>query len=287
MDFFAEKKEIFTEYLASQWQNPQNQLEEAMAYSLLSGGKRLRPVIFLGVAALYRKDWQKLLPFAMGIEMIHTYSLIHDDLPAMDNDDFRRGRATNHKVYGEAMAILAGDALLTQAFGCACNIEGEDPEKLLKAVNTLAYHSGYKGMVYGQSLDIAGEDRELSLADLKKIHRHKTGDLMITSLKCGAILGHAPQEDIGAWQVYAENLGLAFQIVDDILDEEGSFEELGKPIHSDAAAHKSTYVSILGLDKAREAAKEAIKAGNGSIAQLSQDTTMFQSLARGLLDRKV
>lgn len=287
MDFFAEKKQVFIEYLESQWQNPQNQLEEAMAYSLLSGGKRLRPILFLGVASLYREDWQRLLPFAMAIEMVHTYSLIHDDLPAMDNDDFRRGRATNHKVYGEAMAILAGDALLTQAFDCASNIEGEDPQKLLKAVNALAYHSGCKGMVYGQSLDIAGEGRELSLADLKKIHRHKTGDLMIIGLECGAILGNASQEDIAAWQVYGENLGLAFQIVDDILDEEGSFEELGKPIHSDVAGHKSTYVTILGLDKAKEAAKEAIEAGNRSISQLSQDTAMFQSLAKGLLDRKV
>ena len=259
MDFFTEKKRIFTEYLAKEWGNPQNKLEEAMSYSLLAGGKRLRPVLFLGVASLYRKDWPQLLPFALGLEMIHTYSLIHDDLPAMDNDDFRRGKATNHKVYGEAMAILAGDALLTSAFSAMTSIPGEDSGRLLQAASLAAVHSGHQGMVYGQSLDIAAEGQELSLAELKKIHRHKTGDLMILSLESGAILGGATAAEVEAWVSYGENLGLAFQIVDDILDQVGTFAELGKPLHSDEACQKTTYITLLGLDGARERLKRRLQ----------------------------
>ncbi|MDO4541299.1 MAG: polyprenyl synthetase family protein [Bacillota bacterium] len=286
MDFFAEKKKAFCDYLEKQWREPRNDLEKAMAYSLLAGGKRLRPILFLEAASLYRQDWQKLLPFAVGIEMIHTYSLVHDDLPAMDDDDFRRGRPTNHKVYGEAMAILAGDALLTAAFELITSIEGEEPRKLLKAANLAACHSGHKGMVYGQSLDIAAEGRSVPLTELKEIHRHKTGDLMILSLVCGGILGGANDEDIAAWKDYGENLGLAFQIVDDILDEEGSFEELGKTVHSDMECHKTTYITLLGLAKAKEAAKEAIETGNRSLRAISVNTEEFQALGRYLLTRK-
>lgn len=286
MDYFVEEREAFNDYLREQWEKPESKLEESMSYSLLAGGKRLRPVLFLATAALYRDDWRNLLPFALGIEMIHTYSLIHDDLPAMDNDDFRRGRPTNHKIYGEALAILAGDALLTGAFGFMSDIPGEKGDKLLRAVNLAALRSGGRGMVYGQSLDVAAEGQELTLNQLREIHYHKTGDLMVLSLTCGAILGGAAEKEIEAWEKYGENLGLAFQIVDDILDEVGSFADLGKTIHSDAESEKNTYVTLLGLSEAKKAAAAAIEEANASLKEISRDTDVFQRLSQDLLVRK-
>ncbi|MEG0875000.1 MAG: polyprenyl synthetase family protein [Clostridiales bacterium] len=287
MDYFEDKKLIFEKALEKFCENQTTLVREAMAYSLLAGGKRLRPVLFLGVLALYRDDWQKFLGFGLGLEMIHTYSLIHDDLPAMDNDDFRRGKPTNHRIYGEAMAILAGDGLLTESFRQMANCHCENPENLLRAIAKAGSYAGARGMIYGQSLDILAENKRIPVDKLKEIHFHKTGALIALSLVCGAILGGADEEEIGKWEEFGRNLGLGFQITDDILDEEGTFEDLGKPIGSDEASHKNTYVSLLGIDVAKSEAKKVINKANESISSISKDTAAFQKYATQLLTRKV
>ncbi len=236
--------------------NPQKKIYDAMAYSLFAGGKRLRPVIMMMTAKMLGKEPQTVLPFACAIEMIHTYSLIHDDLPAMDNDDLRRGKPTNHKVYGEAVAILAGDALLTLAFETAAgyNVEGVCKKSVIAAIAELAQAAGADGMIGGQVVDIDSHDEDAQL--LKYLHSLKTGALIRASGVIGAILSGADEEQIKAVDGFCENLGIAFQIQDDILDVEGSEEELGKPIGSDAENNKSTYVTLFGLEKARELSAE-------------------------------
>lgn len=286
MEYFEVLKDEFESALADFTQKQRGSLWQAMNYSLLAGGKRLRPVLFLGAASLYGVNRQQLMDFALGIEMIHTYSLIHDDLPAMDNDDFRRGKPTNHKVYGEAMAILAGDALLTEAFHRMAITDASE-SLLLKAIGVATSYSGSRGMVLGQVLDIEGEGKSLSLESLKNIHYYKTGRLITLSLLCGAILGGASDEDLAHWEVYGENLGLAFQIVDDILDATGTFETLGKPIGSDAENHKVTYLSLLGAKGAEEEARKAVFFANESIAKISKDSSLFQNYAEALLNRKI
>ncbi len=236
--------------------NPQKKIYDAMAYSLFAGGKRLRPVIMMMTAKMLGKEPQTVLPFACAIEMIHTYSLIHDDLPAMDNDDLRRGKPTNHKVYGEAVAILAGDALLTLAFETAAgyNVAGVCKKSVIAAIAELAQAAGADGMIGGQVVDIDSHDEDAQL--LKYLHSLKTGALIRASGVIGAILSGADEEQIKAVDGFCENLGIAFQIQDDILDVEGSEEELGKPIGSDAENNKSTYVTLFGLEKARELSAE-------------------------------
>ncbi|PTM58534.1 polyprenyl synthetase family protein [Desmospora activa] len=229
-------------------------LHDAMRYSLLAGGKRLRPILVLASAAAVGGKEEEALPFACAVEMIHTYSLIHDDLPSMDDDDFRRGRPTNHKVFGEAMAILAGDALLTRAFGIiaqGATHTGLDPAQALALIVEGSARAGAEGMVGGQVKDIQAEKRSVSLEELQDIHRSKTGDLITYSVRLGAGVAGATGEKLEALTGFAERLGLAFQIQDDVLDVIGDQATIGKPVGSDESKHKSTYPALLGLEESR------------------------------------
>lgn len=252
-----------------------NRLKESMLYSLLAGGKRLRPVLCLAVAEMFGARRDAVLPFAAGLEFIHTYSLVHDDLPAMDDDDLRRGKPTNHKVYGEAMAILTGDALLTEAFGlmaaCATDIPAE---RVLKAIAHTACSVGAVGMVGGQVLDLLhteakGAGRKGGLDDLAEIHARKTGALICTACVSGALLAGASQADCEAVAAWSTALGAAFQIADDILDEVGDTETLGKPAGSDAAQGKTTYPALLGIEKSRELARQKADEAIAALAPFS------------------
>ena len=227
---------------------PQKQLFEAMEYSLLAGGKRLRPIFVFDFCRMCGGDWHEAAPFAAAIEMIHTYSLIHDDLPSMDNDDFRRGRPTNHKVYGEAMAILAGDALLTDAFMMAARADLPNPGDMATAIALIAECAGSMGMVGGQVLDIQAENRECSVQEVLDIQNRKTGRLISAACALGAIAGGANEEQFDAACKFAAGLGLAFQIRDDILDVLGDEAEFGKPIGSDEENQKSTFVALKGVE---------------------------------------
>ncbi|MFC4078216.1 polyprenyl synthetase family protein [Salinithrix halophila] len=248
-------------------------LKEAMTYSLMAGGKRLRPTLVLATAEALGGEEAKALPFACAVEMIHTYSLIHDDLPSMDNDDYRRGRLTNHKVYGEAMAILAGDALLTKAFGVMAEgalDAGLPGETALNLIREGAVRAGAEGMVGGQVKDIQGENGKLELEHLQDIHRSKTGDLITFSVRMGALVANATENQLITLTGYAERLGLAFQIQDDVLDVVGDREKLGKPVGSDEEKNKATYPALLGLAASRdwvrnlvEEAKELVRSEPG------------------------
>lgn len=227
-------------------------LEEAMRYSLEAGGKRIRPVLCMTCAALFGLKEEQSLPFACAIEMIHTYSLIHDDLPAMDNDDLRRGKPSSHKAFGEAMAILAGDGLLTDAFAVASQC-GLPAGRLLKALNKLAMAAGSSGMVGGQVLDMEYTDSEdVGINKIKAMQSLKTGAIMEASCVCGAILADAAEEDVQLLSRYGGSLGILFQLMDDILDATATTEELGKPAGSDEREGKKTWVTLLGIEKSRE-----------------------------------
>ncbi len=229
---------------------PRADIYDAMNYSLLAGGKRIRPILTLEACRLCGGEVEDALPFACAVEMIHTYSLIHDDLPCMDNDDLRRGRPTNHKVYGEAVAVLAGDGLLTAAFETALENRGDVPhERVLEALSCLARAAGAAGMVGGQSLDMAGEGHALTLSDVEELQRLKTGALIAASAEMGCILAGGSEEQRQAVRRYAEKIGLAFQIRDDMLDVAGDAAEMGKPIGSDAKAEKTTFVTLKGLEE--------------------------------------
>ncbi len=236
-----------------------NHLRESMRYSLLAGGKRLRPILCLASCALTGESSDKAMSTAVAIEMIHTMSLIHDDLPAMDNDDLRRGRPTNHMVYGDAIAILAGDALLTRAFEMvSLRSPNVSPDRLLKVVGELSLVAGAPGLVGGQVEDLECEGKEVDLDTLEFIHVHKTGALLRASVVCGAIIGGADEELLLALRTYANGIGLAFQIIDDILDLTASSDVLGKTAGKDLISDKTTYPKLLGLDESRKRAKELI-----------------------------
>ncbi len=236
--------------LPAHWDVPAR-LEEAMQYSLKAGGKRLRPILTLAAAEALGADGRLALPAACAIEMIHTYSLIHDDLPAMDDDDYRRGQPTNHRVFGEAMAILAGDGLLTHAFYAAAETGagGEVPaERVLRIIRELSEYAGPRGMVGGQVADILGEQGSTTLAELEYIHQHKTSDLMICSIRVGAHAASASEEQLEALTRFGACIGLAFQIQDDVLDVIGDEQKLGKKTQADAKEQKVTYPYLIGLD---------------------------------------
>ena len=225
---------------------PQKRLFDAMRYSLLAGGKRIRPVLTLEFCRICGGDWRGALPFACALEMIHTYSLIHDDLPCMDNDDYRRGRLTNHKVFGEALAVLAGDGLLTAAFETAASA-ATDPAVTVKAIRILAEQAGELGMVGGQVLDMDAEEQELTEQGIYDIQCRKTGALIQAACQIGVVAAGGTQQQLDAAKTYAQNLGLAFQIRDDMLDVIGDEATFGKPIGSDKAEEKTTFVDLLGL----------------------------------------
>jgi len=229
-------------------------IHKAMRYSLFAGGKRLRGALIMVTAEMLGIDEKRVLPAAAAIEMIHTYSLIHDDLPAMDNDDYRRGRPTCHRVYGEAVAILAGDALLTLAFETLTRltVEGFDHGAVIKVIQEMAVGAGSLGLIGGQVVDLESEGNDVSAATLEYIHHHKTGALFKTAVRSSAILAGAGEQELNALTDYAEAFGLAFQITDDILDITGNEEMLGKKTGRDLALHKATYPELFGLDEARE-----------------------------------
>lgn len=237
---------------------PQKTILEAMEYSLLSGGKRLRPILLLKSCELVNGDIKDAIPFAIAVEMIHTYSLIHDDLPIMDDDDYRRGYLTNHKVYGDGMAVLAGDGLLNFAYETMLNslIDKEDIKKYINAMNVIAKSAGFNGMIGGQVVDIASENKKINSETLDFIHLNKTSALIEASLVAGAIIGEGSSKEIQALKDYGKLIGISFQIRDDILDIIGDKEKLGKDIGSDIENDKSTYVSIHGMDKAINDLKE-------------------------------
>ena len=264
-------------------EEPQKLLYEAMDYSLLGGGKRIRAILALEFCRLCCGDWKKAAPFAAAIEMIHAYSLIHDDLPSMDNDDFRRGKLTNHKVYGEGMAILAGDALLSDAFSCVAS--ADLPAKdIAFAVSILAGNIGSWGMVGGQVLDIMSEERELSEQEVLDVQSRKTGALINASCALGVIAGGGTEEQLKAACGFARLLGLAFQIRDDMLDVIGTQEELGKGVGTDEA--KNTFVRLYGLEKCEELVE---KYTSTAIEQLKvfSDTDYIIALAKSLTGRKM
>ena len=231
---------------------PRADLYDAMQYSLLAGGKRLRPVLLLESCRMCGGEADKAVPFACAVEMIHTYSLIHDDLPCMDNDDLRRGKPTNHKVYGEATAVLAGDGLLTAAFESMLEAQGLPQDRVLAAAACLAQAAGGRGMVGGQALDMAGEGHALSLSEVEELQRLKTGALICAAAEMGCILAGGDEGARKAVRKYARKLGLAFQIRDDILDVEGDAAVLGKPVGSDARSEKTTFVTLKGVAACQE-----------------------------------
>lgn len=261
---------------------------DAMKYSVENGGKRIRPVLTLEFCRLCGGDIQDALPFAAAIEMIHTYSLIHDDLPCMDNDDFRRGKPSCHIQFGESYALLAGDGLLTQAFSVITESDfaKNNPAAAVKAIRVLASCSGALGMIGGQVIDLKSEGKNVGLDILKKMDELKTGALIKAAAGMGVIAANGSEEMLRAAYDYAEKLGQAFQIVDDILDVTADETQLGKPVGSDAQNEKSTYVSLLGLEKSQQLAQELTQQAIDSLTVFGQDADFLISLARSLAIRK-
>lgn len=259
-------------------------LRKAMAYSLLAGGKRLRPILALAGCEAVGGAPETALPLGCALEMIHTYSLIHDDLPAMDDDDFRRGQPTNHKVFGEAMAILAGDALLTEAFAVASTAQAP-PAVVVRVLRELAAAVGAAGMVGGQVIDVESTGKPVDLALLRRLHGKKTGALLRVSVCGGARLGGADEAAVASLRTYAEALGLAFQIVDDVLDVTADLKTLGKDPGSDREAGKTTYVDLLGVEGAGRHAREVMDAGLAALAPLGDRAEPLRALGRYTVER--
>lgn len=289
-DYLANRRQVIDNaldiYLPSD-ESGANRLHEAMRYSIFCGGKRLRPILTLAVVDAIGGDITHVLPLACAIECIHTFSLIHDDLPAIDNDDFRRGNPTNHAIYGEAMAILAGDALLALAFELIALCRLFHPaDRVLDALTMVASASGTRGMVGGQIEDIACEGRaDLDEKTVASIHSRKTGALLTASLLSGARLCEASIEDEEALRIYGTKIGLAFQITDDILDLEGEYEKLGKQIGSDLRQDKATYPKVLGIDLSRALAREAAEEAIEALTDFDARATPLRALAWYMVER--
>ena len=264
-------------------------LYEAMRYSLLGGGKRIRPILTIASAQALGFDRDEVLPFAAALEYVHTYSLIHDDLPAMDDDDYRRGRQTNHKVYGEGMAILTGDALLTMAFElCSNDIpdDGIQPDRKLQIVRELAMGSGHDGMVGGQVMDIQAENQEISLEHLQQIHACKTGRLIRAAVRIGGLIGGGSPQQLEQLSSYAEDIGLAFQIADDVLNMVGTREELGKDAGTDERRGKQTYPSFYGVDGARRLGEECIRRAIDHLQSFDPQADPLRHIASYIIARR-
>lgn len=270
-------------FYAEYQDQPQQPLYQSITYSLLAGGKRLRPMLAFEFCRICGRDWKQAAPFAAAVEMIHTYSLIHDDLPCMDNDDYRRGRLTNHKVYGEAMAVLAGDALLTDAFAMAARAALPKPEQMATAIGVLAECAGSNGMVGGQVLDIMSQERELTEKEVLDIQSRKTGCLINAACALGAIAGGASQQQYDAACQFAAGLGLAFQIRDDMLDVIGTQEELGKATGVDA--EKNTFVRLYGLEKCEELVRKYTDYALDALSAFD-DAAHLRELALELIQRR-
>ena len=261
-------------------------LHKAMRYSVFAGGKRLRPILVMAGAEAVGGSAEQVMPTACAMELIHTYSLVHDDLPAMDNDDFRRGVPTNHKVFGEATAILAGDALLTLAFRLVADNLRQTSTGALDVVADIADAAGHGGMVAGQVADLEAEGRQVGADTVEYIHAHKTGALIRTSLRVGARLCGATAEQVRALSLAGADLGLAFQIVDDILDVVASSEELGKTAGKDQIQQKATYPAIYGIEASRARARDLIDEADAALAALGPRAEPIRALGRFILERK-
>jgi len=253
-------------------------LKEAMLYSLEAGGKRIRPLLLFATLHAVQKNPEIGLNAAAAIEMIHTYSLIHDDLPSMDNDDLRRGKPTNHKVFGEANAILAGDALLTYSFQLIAESPDVPMEAKVRLIQLLAQSAGAEGMVAGQVADMIGEEKELNLEELEYIHIHKTGKMLTCSVLAGAILACASEEEYDWLNRFSHHLGLAFQIRDDLLDIDGDEAVIGKPVGSDVGNHKTTYPSLLGIKGAQDELMKQIGLAKECLMKINKDTQLLQEI---------
>ncbi|MGG4490106.1 polyprenyl synthetase family protein [Metabacillus idriensis] len=253
-------------------------IKEAMIYSLSAGGKRIRPALVLAVLHAFEKKEEIGIPAACAVEMIHTYSLIHDDLPSMDDDDLRRGKPTNHKVFGEALAILAGDGLLTHSFGLIADQDGISAEMRLALISELVKAAGIEGMVGGQVADMQGEAKNLSLSELQYIHEHKTAKLLAFSIIAGAILAEASREEIAQLREFAYHIGIAFQIQDDILDIEGQQLKIGKPVGSDETNQKTTYPSLLTLNGAKQKLEDHISHAKAILGDINIHSGLLEEL---------
>ncbi|MDD4048871.1 MAG: polyprenyl synthetase family protein [Clostridia bacterium] len=265
-------------------------IHKAMRYSLFAGGKRLRPILCLAAAEAVGQKYESLLPVACALEMLHTYSLIHDDLPAMDNDDYRRGKLTNHKIYGEGISVLTGDALLTYAFEILSRFSENysDKQSALQVMSEIANSIGTMGMIGGQVVDIQSEGKNIAIDKkcLTYVHTHKTGALFRVALRAGAILSSAKTKDLENLTIYAEKFGLAFQITDDILDVIGEEDKLGKSVGSDAKNYKATYPALYGLDESKQLAQQAINEAIEALKCLSGYVLPLELMVRYLYSRE-
>ncbi len=290
MDFtkyYEDRKKLVNSFLERRMQKKGiSRVDEAMNYSLLAGGKRIRPLLLMATADSVGGNGYNYLAVACGLEMIHTYSLIHDDLPLMDNDDYRRGRLTNHKVYGDAMALLAGDALLTLAFEVMLEQKNVNTDVLIETIREVAMCAGNYGMVGGQALDIDAENREISIDELNKLHAAKTGAMFIASVRSGARLAGADSQQLLALTRFADLIGLAFQITDDILDVEGNLQEMGKTSGSDVKNSKTTYVTLCTLDGAKALAEKTTKEALGCLEIFGDNAEPLRYIANMVCNRK-
>ena len=280
--YMKERKEMIERHLIESIQkiDAPKTLQESMSYSLDAGGKRLRPILVLATLRSFGKEEEIGLPVACAVEMIHTYSLIHDDLPCMDDDDFRRGKLTNHKVFGEAMAVLAGDGLQTYSFQILKQLVQYNvtPETIIEITYELAKAAGPEGMVGGQVADMQGEGKQLSLEQLEYIHKNKTGKLLQFSIVAGALLANASLDQVEKLREFSYHIGIAFQIRDDILDIEGEEEKIGKPVGSDTTNNKVTYPSLLTMEGAKEKLAEHIEKAKSILNELSLKETLLHDL---------
>ena len=268
---------------------PSEPIVEAMKYSLMAGGKRIRPVLCIAAAEAVGGKPQAVLPAACALEIVHTYSLIHDDLPAMDNDDLRRGKPTCHVAFDEATAILAGDALLTLAFQVLSSVQsttGNQASGWLKVIHIISTAAGYRGMIRGQMLDMAAEGQHLTVDELKSMHALKTGALIEASLLCGALLADARKRQMDILKTYARSIGLAFQVTDDILNVEGNPKIMGKAVGTDELREKSTYPAILGLERSRQFAKNLVDEALQALEDFDKKADPLRALATYIIDRK-
>ena len=284
---WAERAKLLEDHLQIELNNTptiDENILKAMTYSLFAGGKRLRPVMMMAAADAIAGNGEKFLPVACALEMIHTYSLIHDDLPAMDNDDYRRGKLTNHKVFGEATAILAGDALLTHAFDVMTR-QDADPATLITVIREISQAAGIAGMVGGQSIDLQSEGQRVNLKNLRRMHLGKTGALFRASIRSGAILAGANDKQLEDLTQYAENFGLAFQITDDILDITGDEKILGKPVGSDKRNKKSTYVTLMAPEEARILAELTVESAIDALKNFDDEADFLRALVEFLIKR--
>lgn len=268
---------------------PPQPLRSAMRYSLLLPGKRIRPVLLLAAYHLLREDWQRVVPFAIALEMIHTYSLVHDDLPAMDDDALRRGKPTNHRVFGENMAILAGDGLLNMAYETMLNapFTAEHPAQAVAAMREIATRAGVTGMIAGQTLDVKLEGHAPTKESVRYIHLHKTADLLTAPLVAGLMLAGATEEQLEAGRAYGRGLGLSFQIQDDLLDLEGDVAKLGKETGMDAQRGKMTWPAVCGVEQARADAKEALDKAVSAMNLFGERAAFLSDLALKTLARQM